>query len=217
MLGWPTGATRLTLPSCALTGLVLPSDELGLQVAGQRIERGRAVLACPGRRDERDRPVVSPLRMRGCAARPRDPAADARAAGWRPAMLLITIRRYRCTGCGHVWRQDTSRAAEPREAVASRAAMGARRHRVSALDRRSGRRGPRRVAHRERRGAGRRQQCADRGSTPVRPADSGPNFTLDYEEPVSPYHSRHVRTLLTLGPHLRVQLWPVSTDRYRSV
>jgi transposase len=23
------------------------------------------------------------------------------------------IRRYRCTGCGHVWRQDTSRAAEP--------------------------------------------------------------------------------------------------------
>jgi hypothetical protein len=26
-----------------------------------------------------------------------------------------------------------------------------------------------------------------------------------------------VRTLLTLGPHLRVQLWPVSTDRYRSV
>jgi transposase-like protein len=28
--------------------------------------------------------------------------------------LLITIRRYRCTGCGHVWRQDTSRAAGPR-------------------------------------------------------------------------------------------------------
>ena len=24
----------------------------------------------------------------------------------------ITIRRYRCTGCGHVWRQDTSRVAE---------------------------------------------------------------------------------------------------------
>lgn len=26
----------------------------------------------------------------------------------------MTIRRYRCTGCGRVWRQDTSRAAEPR-------------------------------------------------------------------------------------------------------
>lgn len=24
------------------------------------------------------------------------------------------MRRYRCTGCGHVWRQDTSQAAEPR-------------------------------------------------------------------------------------------------------
>src|SRR4029450_13680790 len=34
--------------------------------------------------------------------------------GWRPTTLLVTIRRYRCTGCGHVWRQDTSRAAEPR-------------------------------------------------------------------------------------------------------
>src|SRR4051812_17362420 len=34
--------------------------------------------------------------------------------GWRPTTLLITVRRYRCTGCGHVWRQDTTRAAEPR-------------------------------------------------------------------------------------------------------
>ncbi len=24
------------------------------------------------------------------------------------------VCRYRCSGCGHVWRQDTSRAAEPR-------------------------------------------------------------------------------------------------------
>ncbi|WP_298591606.1 ISL3 family transposase, partial [uncultured Kocuria sp.] len=34
--------------------------------------------------------------------------------GWRPTTLLITVRRYRCTGCGHVWRQDTTKAAEPR-------------------------------------------------------------------------------------------------------
>ena len=34
--------------------------------------------------------------------------------GWRPPTLLVTVRRYRCTGCGHVWRQDTSRAATPR-------------------------------------------------------------------------------------------------------
>lgn len=34
--------------------------------------------------------------------------------GWRPTTLLVSIRRYKCTGCGHVWRQDTSFAAEPR-------------------------------------------------------------------------------------------------------
>jgi len=37
------------------------------------------------------------------------------------AALLITIRRYRCAGCGHVWRQDTSRAAEPRAKLSRRA------------------------------------------------------------------------------------------------
>lgn len=34
--------------------------------------------------------------------------------GWRPTVLEVTVRRYRCTGCGHLWRQDTSKAAEPR-------------------------------------------------------------------------------------------------------
>jgi hypothetical protein len=34
--------------------------------------------------------------------------------GWRPTTLQVTVRRYRCIGCGHVWRQDTSRAAAPR-------------------------------------------------------------------------------------------------------
>ena len=35
-------------------------------------------------------------------------------------MLVVTVRRYRCTGCGHVWRQDTSRAAEPRSKLSRR-------------------------------------------------------------------------------------------------
>lgn len=26
--------------------------------------------------------------------------------------MLITVRRYRCTGCGHLWRQDTTKAAQ---------------------------------------------------------------------------------------------------------
>ena len=34
--------------------------------------------------------------------------------GWRRTTLLVSVRRYRCTGCGHVWRQDTSKAAQPR-------------------------------------------------------------------------------------------------------
>ena len=40
--------------------------------------------------------------------------------GWRPTVLEVTIRRYRCTGCGHVWRQGTSRAAEPRAKLSRR-------------------------------------------------------------------------------------------------
>jgi transposase len=40
--------------------------------------------------------------------------------GWRPTTLVVTVRRYRCTGCGHVWRQDTSRAAEPRAKLSRR-------------------------------------------------------------------------------------------------
>ena len=35
-------------------------------------------------------------------------------AGRRPTTLEVTVRRYRCTDCGHMWRQDTSRAADPR-------------------------------------------------------------------------------------------------------
>jgi transposase len=40
--------------------------------------------------------------------------------GWRPTTLEITVRRYRCTGCGHVWRQDTARAAAPRAKLSRR-------------------------------------------------------------------------------------------------
>lgn len=40
--------------------------------------------------------------------------------GWRPTTLVVTVRRYRCTGCGHVWRQDTSQAAEPRAKLSRR-------------------------------------------------------------------------------------------------
>jgi transposase len=92
-------------------------DELGLVVTGQRLEPDRAVLACR---------VVEPdqwCRRCGCEGVPRDTVVRRLAhepLGWRPTTLAVTIRRYRCTGCGHVWRQDTSKAAEPRAKLSRR-------------------------------------------------------------------------------------------------
>ena len=92
-------------------------EELGLEAVGQRLEPDRAVLACR---------VVEPdgwCRRCGCEGIPRDTLTRRLAHepfGWRPTTLLITVRRYRCTGCGHVWRQDTSKAAEPRAKLSRR-------------------------------------------------------------------------------------------------
>lgn len=93
-------------------------DELGLEVLGQRLEPDRAVLAC--RVAEPDRWC----RRCGCEGTIRDTVTRELAhepLGWRPTTLLVTVRRYRCTGCGHVWRQDTSLAAEPRAKLSRRA------------------------------------------------------------------------------------------------
>src|SRR3954454_1090758 len=93
-------------------------DELGLEVTGQRIETARAVLACL---------VVEPdrwCRRCGCEGTVRDTVTRALAhepLGWRPTTLLVTVRRYRCTGCGHMWRQDTSMAADVRAKLSRRA------------------------------------------------------------------------------------------------
>ena len=91
-------------------------DELGLVVVAQHLQPDRAVLACRVADDaveEADRWC----RRCGCEGRPRDTVTRRLAhepVGWRPTTLLLSIRRYRCAGCGHVWREDTSRAAEPR-------------------------------------------------------------------------------------------------------
>jgi transposase len=94
-------------------------DELGLQIVGQYLEPGRAVLACRVEADELDRWC----RRCGAEGAPRDTVTRRLAHepfGWRPTMLLVTVRRFRCAGCGHVWRQDTSRAAEPRARLSRR-------------------------------------------------------------------------------------------------
>jgi transposase len=59
----------------------------------------------------------------GCEGTPRDTVTQRLAhepLGWRPTTLLVTVRRYRCAGCGHVWRQDTTKAAEPRAKLSRR-------------------------------------------------------------------------------------------------
>ncbi len=100
-------ATFATPDLTTFTGL----GDLGLEVTGQRLEPDLAVLACR---------VLEPddwCHRCGCLGVARDTVLRRLAHapfGWRPTTLLVTVRRYRCTGCGHVWRQDTSKAAPPR-------------------------------------------------------------------------------------------------------
>ena len=86
-------------------------DDLGLQAVGQCLFPHKAVLACRVVADDRW------CRRCGCEGRVRDCAVRELAhapLGWRPTILQVRLRRCRCTGCGHVWRQDINAAAAPR-------------------------------------------------------------------------------------------------------
>ncbi|TDW78084.1 transposase [Kribbella pratensis] len=92
-------------------------DGLGLAVIGQRLEPGRVALAC--------RVVEADGWCRRCGAEglARDTVVRRLAhepLGWRPTTLEVAKRRYQCRECGHVWRQDTSLAAEPRAKLSRR-------------------------------------------------------------------------------------------------
>ena len=94
-------------------------DDLGLEVTGQRIEADHAVLACRISGEDRW------CRRCGCQGVSRDTVVRRLAhepCGWRPTILHVSVRRYRCPECAHVWRQDMSQAADPR-AKLSRAAV----------------------------------------------------------------------------------------------
>ncbi len=100
-------------------------DELGLEVVGQRLEPDRAVLACRVADADADgtNDADGWCRRCGCEGTVRGSVIRRLAhepMGWRPTTLHVTVRRYRCRGCGHVWRQDTSRAAEPRAKLSRR-------------------------------------------------------------------------------------------------
>ena len=91
-------------------------DRLGLTVPVQQVGTDHTVLACrvvePGDVTERSCWCT----RRGEFGVPRDTVLRRLAyvtVGWRPTVVKV-VRRYRCPGCGHVWRQDTSSAATPR-------------------------------------------------------------------------------------------------------
>ncbi|KTR40196.1 ISL3 family transposase [Rothia kristinae] len=86
-------------------------NELGLEAVGQHLTDDHAVLVCR---------VTEPddwCHQCGAHGAPRDTVTRRLAHepfGWRPTTLLVRVRRYRCPECGHVWRQNTDAAAEPR-------------------------------------------------------------------------------------------------------
>lgn len=92
-------------------------NELGLTAVGQHLTARRAVLACR---------VVDPddwCHRCGAHGVPRDTVTRSLAhepLGWRPTTLHVRVRRYRCPDCGHVWRQNTEKAAEPRAKLSRR-------------------------------------------------------------------------------------------------
>ncbi|MGH3495850.1 MAG: ISL3 family transposase [Nocardioidaceae bacterium] len=96
-------------------------DELGLEVTGQRLDPGRAWLACRVREPEDSGERW--CQQCGCEGVARDTVVRRLAHepfGWRPTTLVLTIRRYRCGECRRVWQQDTSRAAEPKAKLSRR-------------------------------------------------------------------------------------------------
>ena len=94
-------------------------DDLGLEVTGQRIWPDHAVLACRITGEDQW------CRRCGCQGICRDTVVRRPAHepyGWHPTILHVSVRRYQCPQCAHVWRQDMSQAADPR-AKLSRAAV----------------------------------------------------------------------------------------------
>ncbi|MBM7766590.1 hypothetical protein JOE62_000003 [Glutamicibacter nicotianae] len=89
-------------------------DRLGLTATGQRLSTSRAEFLCE---------VTDPDSWCGrCGQQgvPRDTITRRLAhepLGWRPTVLVIKHRRYRCVHCRHVWRGDLGKAAEARQKI----------------------------------------------------------------------------------------------------
>ena len=88
-------------------------DALGLTAVGQFLTARRAVVECRmpvGFEDPFCRSCGAQGQARGTVARRLAHVPT----GSRPTQLLVRLRRFGCTHCHRVWRQDTSTLAEPR-------------------------------------------------------------------------------------------------------
>ena len=88
-------------------------DALGLTAVGQLLTAERAVIECRmpiGFEDPFCRACGAQGVSRGTVAR----CLAHVPVGWRPTQLVVRVRRFACTGCRRVWRQDTSSLAQPR-------------------------------------------------------------------------------------------------------
>ena len=97
-------------------------DDLGLEVTRQRVGGDRTILACKVVGEDRwcrqcgGEGVVRDTVIRRLAHVPY---------GWHPTILHVSVRRYRCSQCAHVWRQNMSAAADPRAKLSRAAARWA--------------------------------------------------------------------------------------------
>ena len=86
-------------------------DERGLVVIGQHLTPDRAVIECRFAEPDRwCRNCGGEAMSRGTIARwlAHEPF------GYRPTILLLRVRRFRCGDCSRFWQEDTRRIAEPR-------------------------------------------------------------------------------------------------------
>ena len=105
------------MPETTFTGPDLTTflglDALGLTAVGQHLTAKRAVIECRmpiGFEDPFCKACGAQGVSRGTVARRLAHVP----VGWRPTQLVVRLRRFACTHCRRVWRQDTSSLAEPR-------------------------------------------------------------------------------------------------------
>ena len=88
-------------------------DALGLTAVGQHLTAKHAVIECRmpiGFEDPFCKACGAQGVSRGTVVRRLAHVP----VGWRPTQLVVRLRRFACTRCRRVWRQDTSTLAEPR-------------------------------------------------------------------------------------------------------